>query len=153
MGRVGILSVGFRGWEGEGLPVQLLVTGKGHVEAADAYAVQQGMWFAAQHGQEQAPKPCGPHPQVQPSQLPQHFHQNHSVKPTVNPHRRRSIHVDGRPLMVKMETSERLVQTTSMNVSWKYSMTNCGFLTTPRSVETTVTTPATLIRPAAAGGC
>lgn len=46
--RVAILSGGFRGWEGKGLPVQHAASGAKGL-AADNYAVMQGMKFAAQH--------------------------------------------------------------------------------------------------------
>lgn len=47
--RVGILSGGFRGWEGEGLPVQTPASAEG-AKSADEFAMKQGVQFVKHYG-------------------------------------------------------------------------------------------------------
>merc|ERR1719265_265481 len=49
--RVAIMSGGFRGWEGNGLPVEN--ASSGDKDAADAYALQQGLQFTQEQPQQQ----------------------------------------------------------------------------------------------------
>merc|ERR1719321_1734535 len=51
------MSGGFRGWEGNGLPVEN--ASSGDKDAADAYALQQGLQFTQEQPQQQQQMPLG----------------------------------------------------------------------------------------------